>query len=76
HHAEQTEYDTRRDDWLRGQGFSVLRFWNNDILNNTEGVLGRIVEVCEKNSPSPLSPTPPPNPSPVQGEGLTCAEAT
>ncbi|MGH8557292.1 MAG: endonuclease domain-containing protein [Methylococcales bacterium] len=69
HHAEQTDYDTRRDDWLRGQGFSVLRFWNNDILNNTEGVLELIVEVCEKNSP-PL-----PNPSPV-GEGLTSGKAT
>ncbi|MGR8997738.1 MAG: DUF559 domain-containing protein [Gammaproteobacteria bacterium] len=33
------DYDTRRDDWLRSQGFTVLRFSNNDVLSNTEGVL-------------------------------------
>lgn len=58
-HAEQTEYDTRRDGWLRSQGFTVLRFWNNDILANTEGVLERIAEVCRERldspSPQPLS---------------------
>ena len=53
HHAEQVEYDKRRDDWLRSQGFTVLRFWNNEILTNIEGVLERILAVCEENSPSP-----------------------
>jgi very-short-patch-repair endonuclease len=24
--------DRRRDEWLRGEGFRVLRFWNNDVL--------------------------------------------
>src|SRR6516225_8322257 len=31
--------DARRDAWLRSQGFRVLRFWNNDILQNIEAVL-------------------------------------
>jgi very-short-patch-repair endonuclease len=54
HHAEQAEYDNRRDDWLRSQGFTVLRFWNNEILTNIEGVLERILEGCQNlNSPSP-----------------------
>lgn len=30
--------DARRDAWLRGRGFSVLRFWNHDVMGNLEGV--------------------------------------
>ncbi len=58
-HNEQTEYDTLRDNWLRSQGFNVLRFWNNDILTNTESVLAVILDACSKYvespSPQPLS---------------------
>ena len=36
--------DKVRDTWLRSQGFVVLRFWNNDVLSNTNGVIERIVE--------------------------------
>ena len=41
HHAG-SEYDKIRDAWLEGQGFRVLRFWNNEILGNLEGVLERV----------------------------------
>jgi len=58
-HNEQIEYDARRDDWLRSQDFTVLRFWNNDILSSTEGVLETIVAACREHvdspSPQPLS---------------------
>ncbi len=39
-HAEETHTlkDQVRDQWLRNQGFTVLRFWNNDVLKNIEGV--------------------------------------
>jgi len=37
-HAEARAYDARRDEYMRGQGFRVLRLWNNDVLNNMEGV--------------------------------------
>ena len=37
-----TDYDQRRDAYLRGQGWRVLRFWNPDVLSNTEGVLETI----------------------------------
>jgi len=53
--------DGRRDAYLTGQGFRTLRFWNNDIFDNEEGVLTRILEALH----SPL-----PNPSPARGEGL------
>jgi len=55
-HAEQSDYDAERDDWLREQGFIVLRFWNNDVLKNFEGVTERIFETL-KSSPF-LNPSP------------------
>ena len=36
--------DQVRDQWLNGQGFKVLRFWNDDVIKNREGVLQRIIE--------------------------------
>jgi very-short-patch-repair endonuclease len=41
-HAVQAAADAGRDAWLSRQGLRVLRFWNHDVLNNTEGVLQRI----------------------------------
>ena len=37
-----SEHDATRDAWLRSQGFTLLRFWNNDILQRTDVVLGAI----------------------------------
>jgi very-short-patch-repair endonuclease len=34
--------DARRDAWLAQEGYRVLRFWNNEVLGNLEGVLDRI----------------------------------
>ena len=31
-------YDKERTDYLRSKGYKVIRFWNNDIDNNIEGV--------------------------------------
>ena len=44
-HAEDPK-DIKRDDWLKGQGYRVLRFWNNEVLNNIDGVLEKIRENC------------------------------
>lgn len=38
-HGEAASYDKRRDDWLHEQGISVLRFWNNQMLAETEAVM-------------------------------------
>jgi very-short-patch-repair endonuclease len=51
-HADR-DSDVRRDQWLEDQGFRVLRFWNNEVLNNTDGVLDVIVEHLGRSSPSP-----------------------
>ncbi len=53
HFASQS--DIIRDGWLNDQGFEVLRFWNNDVLVNLEGVFQKIKE-CLK-SPSLTLPT-------------------
>jgi len=55
-HAEPGEHD-RRDAALRRQGWRVLRFWNNDILQNRLGVLQRILEALggAGSRPSPAS---------------------
>ncbi len=34
----ESNYDARRTAWLEARGWRVMRFWNNDILANTEGV--------------------------------------
>jgi very-short-patch-repair endonuclease len=43
-HTEQEEYDDWRDRWLRNESFKVLRFWNNEVLSNTEAALESIRE--------------------------------
>ncbi|MCG8016948.1 MAG: endonuclease domain-containing protein [Candidatus Thiodiazotropha sp. 'RUGA'] len=48
----QSATDRKRDAWLNQQGFQVLRFWNHDILNNTESVLTEILSLLP---PSPLA---------------------
>jgi very-short-patch-repair endonuclease len=58
-HAEAADYDAKRDAWLASEGFRVLRFWNNDVMENPEGVLMNIAAAL----------SPPPQPSPLKGEG-------
>ena len=41
-HLAQLEYDDIRTCFLQAQGIRVLRFWNNEILSNIEGVLQQI----------------------------------
>lgn len=81
--------DAHRDAWFREQGFRVLRFWNNEILTETQAVLERILAAVD---PARLSPSavdsphgplrgddnPPtlPNPSRASGEGLHVASAS
>ncbi|MBI4795299.1 MAG: endonuclease domain-containing protein [Deltaproteobacteria bacterium] len=52
-HAIEADKDFKRDNWLRGQGFKVLRFWNNEVLTNIEGVVETILGELAQNSPSP-----------------------
>lgn len=38
-HLEQAEYDDERTRYLEAHGYRVLRFWNNDVMNDTDAVL-------------------------------------
>jgi very-short-patch-repair endonuclease len=56
-HQEQAATDARRTAFLGSQGYRVLRFWDNEVLQNTDGVLMRILEILE----APPSPRPSPS---------------
>jgi len=44
-HLEQEEYDVERSKYLESQGYKVNRFWNNDVMNDVNGVI-RIIELA------------------------------
>ncbi len=47
-HAGRMEEDAARTQWLEERGFRVLRFWNNEVQENLEGILSRILEELEE----------------------------
>jgi very-short-patch-repair endonuclease len=52
-HADNARDRSREND-LEKLGFRVLRFWNNDVLTNTEAVLDKILTAIQSSSyPSP-----------------------
>jgi len=67
-HAGAVADDKKRTAYLEGKGFRVLRFWNNDVLGNVDGVLAAIVQAL---SPSPSHSAMPSGPLPLpMGEGM------
>ncbi|WP_342244376.1 endonuclease domain-containing protein [Pseudomonas sp. OTU5201] len=59
----ESSVDTRRDAWLAASGFRVLRFWNHDVLQQTDTVLEAIwfaaqVAAAPAKPPSPPAPLP------------------
>jgi len=46
-HMDNVNYDLQRDEWLKSQNFKVLRFWNNQVLNEIDSVLQDIVKNLE-----------------------------
>ncbi len=49
-HIENKEYDSERSDYLTVFGIKVIRFWNNEVNVNIEGVLQKVMS--ELNFPS------------------------
>ena len=70
-HGEALNYDAMRTKWLNKNGYQVIRFWNNDAMNNIDGVLQSLTLTLSqgrgdgKSEPRSLSIT---VPSPL-GEG-------
>ena len=69
-----SQSDARRDKWLEGRGFRVLRFWNNEELKETEAVLEVILSALVCDSPSPGAPLRGRHPLPQAGEGKESRE--
>lgn len=57
-HAEQVRYDQSRTERLQAAGFRVLRFWNNEVLQEIHAVKERIWQTARELLPHPL-PAPP-----------------
>ena len=62
-HADRTKHDEIRTENLLTAGFRVLRFWNNEVLEEIEAVKERIWRAVQEQQPHPL-----PDP-PLEGEG-------
>jgi very-short-patch-repair endonuclease len=62
----ESDRDARRTAWLEKLGWRVLRFWNNDILQNPEGVADVIVDALDQMS---LRRQPPLHPPAPRGRG-------
>jgi very-short-patch-repair endonuclease len=45
-HADNSA-DERRTAWIQSHGWKLLRFWNNDVLANTNGVIETILQVLQ-----------------------------
>jgi very-short-patch-repair endonuclease len=53
-HAHSVEYDQARSRFLESQGYRVIRFWNNEVMENLDGVVQRIeLALGERPSPDP-----------------------
>jgi very-short-patch-repair endonuclease len=55
-HAEQADIDAIRAAWLGAAGYRVVRFWNNDVLENIDGVLQHI-QTTLASAERPPTPT-------------------
>lgn len=64
-HADRTNADEQRTKVIEGCGYSVLRFWDNEVTSNLEGVLERINGELKDPHPSPL---------PLRGRGYKKAD--
>ena len=45
-HEFQSAHDEMRTEWLQQQGYRVVRFKNEDVISNIDGVLTKIARVC------------------------------
>ncbi|WP_084580777.1 endonuclease domain-containing protein [Sphingomonas azotifigens] len=81
-HAVNAADDVQRTRYLEAKGYRVLRFWNNDVLGNLDGVVAeieRVIETMATARPSRQTVSsgdrPSPNPS-RKREGSNGAEAS
>lgn len=61
-HVDAATYDESRTRFIETQGYRVLRFWNNEVLTQTDAVRERILQALQEANPHP-------SPLPQAGEG-------
>ena len=49
-HLEQEAYDKERTEYLESKGYTVLRLWNNNVMNEIESVIRAIIQAMESES--------------------------
>ena len=49
-HLEQEKYDQERTLYLESQGYMVIRFWNDQVMNDMEGVIKTIINAVESKN--------------------------
>ena len=49
-HSEQSEADQKRSAFMESHGFRVLRFWNDQVLTDTDGVLEQILAALDEGA--------------------------
>ena len=49
-HMEQDGYDTERTEYLVSKDYTVLRFWNNDVMKDIDSVIRAIIQAMESES--------------------------
>ena len=54
----ESDRDSARDQALMNAGFRVMRFWNNQVLNEIESVVESVWLELERLNPSPPQPSP------------------
>ena len=60
-HDGSTPPEAERRGFLQNEGYRILRFWNNDVLANLDGVFHTIADELSRTTPT--------HPSPIKGEG-------
>jgi very-short-patch-repair endonuclease len=57
-HADRVQADINRTRDLEASGYLILRFWNNDVMRNIDGVLKEILNTLNQQALEPPHPTP------------------
>src|SRR5262249_53907572 len=65
--ARQAAFDRKRSAYLKSRGYRVLRFWNNEVLQEIEGVMTLIYDAVHQQEAPPPPHPPPPRASPAGG---------
>ena len=64
-HDRSSEAEATRTRFLEAEGYRVLRFWNNEVMDNPEGVRAAMADALHQGSPSPNLPIAPTRNEPV-----------